>query len=301
VVARAGLLTTVQDLGRHGAAHLGVSPAGAADPASLRLANRLVGNPEAAAGLETTLLGADVRLTAARWVAVTGAGCEVAIRVDGRDHPTDADRPRYLRAGATLSIGPARWGVRSYLAVSGGIAVEPTLGSRSTDTLSRLGPPPLKDGDVLPLGDPGGEPAAVDVVPRPSVPAAVDVRLVRGPRDRALTDAALRTLTGRTYQVTPESDRVGVRLDGPPLERSGDAAVPSEGIVLGAVQVPPSGLPLVFLADHPTTGGYPVVAVVHPADLWLVAQSRPGTSIRFHWHARPPRPPGGHRPATGRP
>jgi allophanate hydrolase subunit 2 len=110
---------------------------------------------------------------------------------------------------------------------------------------------------------------------------------VRGPRDRSFTAAALRTLVSRTYQVTPESDRVGARLAGPRLERAGPDAVPSEGVVLGAVQVPLSGRPVVFLADHPTTGGYPVVAVVHPDDLWRVAQSPPGTAIRFHWHPLP--------------
>ena len=286
VVRRPGLLTTVQDAGRPGAAHLGVSPSGALDQAALRLANRLVGNPQDAAALETTLLGADVRLTAGRWVAVTGAGCDVA--VSGR--PADGDRPLYVAPGATLSVGPARWGVRSYVAVGGGIAVEPVLGSRSTDTLSRIGPPPLTEGDVLPLGDVRGAPAAVDVVPRSAVTGTVDVRLVPGPRDATLTAAALRTLVTHPYEVTDHSDRVGARLAGPPLERSGDQAVPSEGIALGSVQVPRDGLPLVFLADHPTTGGYPVVAVVHPADLWIVAQSRPGTALRFRWHPRPAAP-----------
>ena len=286
VVLRPGLLTTVQDAGRPGAAHLGVSPSGAVDPASLRLANRLVGNPQDAAALETTLLGADVRLTAGRWVAVTGAGCDVA--VDGR--PAADARPLYVTAGATLSVGPARWGVRSYLAVGGGIAVEPVLGSRATDTLSHIGPPPLAAGDRLPLGDVPGVPAAADVVPRSAVTGTVDVRLVPGPRDSALTPAALRTLVTHPYRVTDHSDRVGARLTGPALERSGGESVPSEGIVLGSVQVPPNGLPLVFLADHPTTGGYPVVAVVHPADLWLVAQARPGTALRFRRHPRPAAP-----------
>jgi biotin-dependent carboxylase-like uncharacterized protein len=283
VVVRPGPLTTVQDLGRPGLAHLAVSRSGAADPASLRLANRLVGNPEGNAGLETTALGADVRLGSGRWVAVTGATCDVT--VDGR--PADADRPLYVPAGAVLSLGPARHGLRTYVAVAGGLAVEPVLGSRATDTLSGIGPPPPAAGDVLPLGPPRGEPAWVDVVPRAVPSGAADVRLVPGPRDDRITAGARRTLVEEPYVVTADADRVGVRLDGPPLERATDAALASEGIVTGAVQVPPNGRPLVFLADHPTTGGYPVVGVVHPADLWLLAQARPGTAVRFHRHPRP--------------
>jgi biotin-dependent carboxylase-like uncharacterized protein len=280
VVERAGPLTTVQDLGRPGLAHLGVPRSGAADAAALRLANRLVGNPETAAGLETTMLGADVRLTAGRWVAVTGADCEV--RVDGRAAGTHA--PRYVPPGGRLEIGPALRGLRSYLAVGGGIGVEPVLGSRSTDTLSGIGPQRPAEGAVLPLGEPARVPAPVDIAPRPGLPDVGDVRLLPGPRHDRFTPAALRTLTREPYTVSADGDRVGVRLDGPALERSDPAGLPSEGVVLGAVQVPAGGRPLVFLADHPTTGGYPVVAVVHPDDLWQVAQARPGTRLRFRWY-----------------
>jgi biotin-dependent carboxylase-like uncharacterized protein len=273
-VTRAGLLSTVQDLGRPGLAHLGVPRSGAVDAASLRLANRLVGNAEDAAGIETTLLGADLRFRVARWAAVTGA--RGAVRVDGR--PAAADQPLFVPAGSTLSVGSADQGVRAYVAIAGGIAVPPVLGSRSTDTLSHLGPAPLADGDVLPLGPVTGEPAPVDVVPRPAVLDVPEVRLIPGPRDDWFSTELL---TNAPYTVSTLSDRVGVRLEGPVLTRLKEGELPSEGIVLGAVQVPANGQPLIFLADHPTTGGYPVVGVVHPADIGLVAQAAPGTHIRF--------------------
>jgi biotin-dependent carboxylase-like uncharacterized protein len=276
-VVRAGLLSTVQDLGRPGLADLAVPRSGAADPASLRLANRLVGNAADDAGVETTLLGVDLLFHAARWVAVTGATCPV--RVDGR--AGDADRPLYVAAGATLSIGAARCGVRSYLAVAGGIAVAPVLRSRSTDVLSGIGPPPLTAGTVLPLGEPHGPPAPVDTAPHPVMPTLARLRIVAGPRDDRFTPAAIRTLSTATYEVTTASDRIGVRLRGPRLAGRTGGGLPSEGVVLGAVQVPPTGQPVVFLADHPTTGGYPVIGVVDPDDLWMVAQAGPGTLIRF--------------------
>lgn len=279
LVTRPGPLTTVQDLGRPGLAHLAVCRSGAADAVSLRLANRLVGNPEGAAGLETTLLGAAVRLRgpgSGRWVAVTGAECEV--RVDGR--PADTNRAVRLPAGAELDIGAATRGLRSYLAVAGGVLAEPVLGSRSRDTLNDLGPAPLAAGTSLALGVPG-EPAAADAVPGVPLAPVVVVRLIPGPRHDWFTAASRARLVAAPYEVTGHSDRVGVRLAGPALERARPGALPSEGIVLGAVQVPDNGRPLVFLADHPTTGGYPVVGVVHPGDLPAVAQARPGTQIRF--------------------
>lgn len=279
VVVRAGLLTTVQDLGRAGLAHLAVPRSGAADRASLGLANRLVANPEHSAGIETTLLGTDLRFLCGRWTAVAGASC--AIRIDGR--PANTNCPQYVPAGAILSIGPAERGVRSYIAVAGGIAIPPVLGSRSTDTLSGIGPRPLAPGDMLPFGPGHAGPPPVDLAPRPLIPDVAHVRLVQGPRDSWFTDDAIRALTTSEYAVTTSSNRVGVRLAGPPLTTSATKGLPSEGIVLGAVQVPSNGQPLIFLTDHPTTGGYPVIGVVHPADLSLVAQARPGTGIRFSW------------------
>lgn len=176
-VIRAGALTTVQDLGRPGWAHLGVPRSGALDPAALRLANRLVGNPEAAAGLEITLGGCLLRFTTATTVAVTGADTDLR----AADRPADLGRPLSLPAGALLRIARPRVGLRNWLAVGGGLDVPPVLGSRSTDTLSGLGPAPLRDGDRLPLGAPTGDPAPVDVTPGTPPPAELRLRLTLGP------------------------------------------------------------------------------------------------------------------------
>ncbi|MEU3452690.1 biotin-dependent carboxyltransferase family protein [Micromonospora sp. NPDC006766] len=275
-VLRAGALTTVQDQGRPGYAHLGVPRSGALDPAALRLANRLVGNPETAAGLEITLTGCALRFTRAVTVALTGA--EADVRVDRR--PGDVGRPLSLPAGAVLRIGPARAGLRTWLAVSGGIAVEPVLGSRATDTLSGLGPPPVRDGHRLPLGVPAAPPAPVDFTVAPAVPAALRLAVRPGPRHDWFTPAALDLLLDTPYTISPASNRVGARLVGAALPRAVAGELPSEGLVLGAVQVPSDGQPLIFLADHPTTGGYPVIGVVD--DVTPLAQARPGTTVSFH-------------------
>ncbi|MGC5305932.1 biotin-dependent carboxyltransferase family protein [Micromonospora zamorensis] len=275
-VLRAGALTTVQDLGRPGWAHLGVPRSGALDPAALRLANRLVGNPEHAAGLEITLTGCTVRLTRATTVAVTGA----EVTVHAGDRPGDTGRPLTVPAGTVLRIGPARRGVRSWLAVAGGIDVSPVLGSRATDTLSGLGPPRLGDGDRLPLGEPLDAPAPVDLTVCSAPTPELHLMLSLGPRDDWFTPTALDLLFGTAYTVSPVSNRIGARLAGAPLPRAVAGELPSEGIVLGAVQVPADGQPLIFLADHPTTGGYPVIGVV--TDVTPLAQARPGTTVRFH-------------------
>jgi biotin-dependent carboxylase-like uncharacterized protein len=272
-VSAAGALTTVQDLGRHGWAHLGVPRAGALDAAAAALANRLVGNPREAAVLETTMTGVGLVLQRSSVVAVTGAGCEV--RVGGRPVPLDQAVP--VPAGASLLVGPALDGARSYVALSGGLDVPPVLGSRSTDTLAWLGPAPLAAGDVLPLGAVVGDPAPVDVSRR--APRRGVVRLHPGPRADWVGD--LSRLEGLRYRVSADSNRIGLRLEGPPLPRARTGELASEGLVLGAVQLPPSGQPVVFLHDHPVTGGYPVVAVVDPADLGECAQARPGDELRL--------------------
>ncbi|MGW0735984.1 5-oxoprolinase subunit C family protein [Streptomyces sp. NPDC002851] len=277
-VVRAGALTTVQDLGRPGHAHLGVPRSGTLDRPAGLLANRLVGNAADAALLETTLNGCALRPRCAVTVAVTGAPCPVT--VDGRPAPWGA--PVRVPAGAVLDVGAAVRGVRSYVAVAGGVAVEPVLGSRATDLLSGLGPAPLTDAAVLPLGAPPGPPhARVDVAPQAAPPTELVLRTTPGPRADWFTPAALRTLTTRAYRVSPASNRIGLRTEGPPLERAHHGELPSEGLIPGAVQVPPDGRPVVFLADHPTTGGYPVVAVVSAPDLAAAAQARPGTPVRF--------------------
>lgn len=276
-VVRAGVRSTIQDLGRVGLAHLGVPRAGALDAGALRLANRLVGNPEDAAGLEVTLGGCVLRPSKAVTLAVTGAGC--AVWVD--DRPASWALPVAVPAGAKVRIERATTGLRAYVAVGGGIAVPPVLGSRATDTLSGLGPPQVQDGDVLPLGTPLGPPPGVDLAPYPALPDELTVGIRLGPRDDWFTTEAIETLCTASYAVSTLTDRVGARLIGPPLTRAVTRELPSEGVVLGAVQVPANGQPLIFLADHPTTGGYPVVAVVEPEALGGIAQARPGTALRF--------------------
>ncbi|GAB3578155.1 biotin-dependent carboxyltransferase family protein [Amycolatopsis endophytica] len=281
-IVTAGPLALVQDLGRPGHAHLGVPPSGALDVPAFRLANRLVGNPETAAGIETLLGGLTVNARASCTVAVTGP--PVAVTVDGR--PVGSHVPVHLTAGQTLAIGRPDAGLRCYLAVSGGLDIEPELGSRSRDVLSEIGPPPLEPGTVLPLGKPDGIPVGADTVTAPPAPRDLVVPVVLGPRDDWFGDAA-RQLTS-PWTVTSESNRVGLRLDGSALERTSErdgAELPSEGVITGAIQVPPNGLPVVFLADHPTTGGYPVIAVVVPRALPALAQARPGTTIRFRPYA----------------
>jgi KipI family sensor histidine kinase inhibitor len=315
-VLQPGLLTTVQDLGRPGLAHLGVPHSGAADPASLRRANRLAGNPDGAAGLEMTLGRLTLRFHDAAVVAVTGAPVPLTlIESDGpatsrgRDPadgppPVDGHRPTAgpgsgraepwraaaftVPAGAVLRLGAPAAGLRSYLAVAGGIDVQPELGSRSADRLSGLGPPPLRSGDRLPVGRarspirkrsddwPRTDLAAVGADPVP-------LGAIAGPRDDWFARDALADLATGSYLVTPASDRTGLRLAGSPLTRSPGrpGELPSEGVAAGSLQVTHDGQPILLLADHPTTGGYPVIAVVVSADLGLAAQLRPGQRVRF--------------------
>lgn len=278
-VVRAGALTTVQDEGRAGLAHLGVGRAGALDAPAAALANRLAGNPVTAAVLETTATGCAIRPDRAVCVVVGGATCRVT--VDGR--PAAWGAAVRVPAGAVLDAGPAVHGLRSYLAFAGGVAPEPVLGSRSADLLSGLGPAPLRDGDVLPLGPPplAGAPP-VDAVPwLGGAPAGLVLPVYFGPRHTWFTPAALRTLTTAAYRVSAHSNRIGLRTEGPSLERARTGELPSEGMVLGAVQVPPDGCPVVFLNDHPTTGGYPVVGVVPEPALAAAAQAGAGTAVRF--------------------
>jgi biotin-dependent carboxylase-like uncharacterized protein len=273
-VLATGPLATVQDLGRPGLAAVGVGHSGAADRGSLRLANRLVGNEEGAAAVEVTLGGLSVRALRPVTVAVTGAVCPMDVGA--------VNAVVHLAAGRRLTLGTPAAGLRSYLAVRGGIAVPEVLGSRSYDVLAGLGPAPLAVGDVLPAGAASGPPPCADLAPvAPPTAGEVVLRVRPGPRDDWFSPAALRELLSATWTVGAASDRVGMRLDGPALERVVEGELPSEGMVPGALQVPPGGRPVLFLADHPVTGGYPVVAVVLRADLDRAAQSRPGQTLRF--------------------
>jgi biotin-dependent carboxylase-like uncharacterized protein len=272
-----GPRATVQDRGRPGWASIGVPVSGAADRAAHDLANRLVGNLPGAATVEVTAGG--LRLRAERPVLVAVTGAAAPLDVDGR--PAAANAPLSLPPGTVLGLGTPARGLRSYLAVRGGVDLPPVLGSRSTDTLSGLGPAPLAAGDRLPVGTLAGEQPLVDVAPVGSVPERPVLRVLPGPRRDWLEETAWAELTGEEWTVTADSDRVGLRLTGPRLARARTDELPSEGLVAGAVQVPPDGGPVLFLADHPVTGGYPVLAVVVTADLPLAAQLRPGDAVRF--------------------
>lgn len=277
IVARAGALTTIQDLGRPGHAHLAVPRAGAADLPAHLLANQLVGNPAGAATLETTLTGVTLRVMCQAWAVVTGAVAPVT--VDRR--PVGWGLPVLVQRGQTLDVGQATYGLRSYVAFSGGFAAKPVLGSRSRDILAGIGPAPLTEGQELTLGMPGRPPAHLDLAPWP-VPCEDPVLAVTpGPRDDWFTPAAITCLLSERWTVTPDSNRIGVRLAGRPLPWARAGELPSEGTVTGAVEVPPDGQPLIFLNDHPTTIGYPVIATVSSASLPACAQVRPGQSVRF--------------------
>lgn len=287
-VVAAGPLTTVQDLGRPGYASMGVGVSGAVDRTSHNRANRLVGNLPGAATLELTFGGFSAVATSQLWVAVTGANAEV--RVDHTVHPIDTLLA--VRPGQRIQIGMPSTGVRTYLGVRGGIDVPAILGSRSTDSLSQLGPDPVSDGDGLAVGNQHAAFPLIDHIPTRKSPATVAPVLLDflpGPRDDWFTPAARALLCTTTWTVNAASNRVGVRLDGPSLERTVTKELPSEGVALGSVQVPPSG-PIVFLDDHPVTGGYPVIGVVTRECLDRLAQARAGQDVRF-------RPRAAHAPA----
>lgn len=286
VVVATGPQVLVQDRGRFGYAHLGVPRAGALDAPSAALANRLVGNDVDAAVLEVLLGGLVIRAETACWVAVTGAVLPATVDGVAVAHGQAVRLP----VGATLRLGGPQTGIRAYLAVGGGIDVAPVLGSRSTDTLAGVGPAPVVAGDRLPVGPGAGAPAGVDT-PRPR--RAGVVRVLPGPHGEWFGPEVLERLAATPWTVASASDRVGSRLDGEPLSRVA-GELPSEGMLLGAIQVPPDGRPVVLLADHGPTGGYPVVGVVHPDDLWQLGQVRPGERVTL----RPARPRAGS-PATG--
>jgi biotin-dependent carboxylase-like uncharacterized protein len=278
-VLRTGPLALVQDRGRPGLAHLGVTDSGAADRRAHDLANRLVANPADRATVEITLGGFTARIHGETTVTVTGAQAETAVNGE----PFGLNSIRAVHDGDVVTVGMATAGVRCYLAVRGGVDVPPVLGSRSHDVLAGLGPPPLHPGDVLPVGRPGARFPDLDQAPVASVDSdGVDVTVVRGPRDDWFVDPGL--LVRASWRATDRTDRVGIRLAGPALTvREPGRQLPSEGLVRGAIQVPPNGFPVILGADHPVTGGYPVIGVVVDRDTDLLAQVRPGQRVRLHW------------------
>jgi biotin-dependent carboxylase-like uncharacterized protein len=277
-ILEAGPGTSVQDLGRTGYAAWGIAPSGAADRASLRLANRLVGNAEGAAVIEVLLGGLTVRAAIGALIAVTGAPATVLL---DRTRAGRRDGPQWVPAGATLSLTSPPEQLRSYIAVRGGLDTAEVLGSRSVDESSGIGRG-LRPGDVLEVGSHTAGPPLIDQAPRAGSPAGpLELHGIAGPRENWFTPDTLATFTTRPYAVTPAADRVGVRLTGPPLRRAVTREMWSEPTLRGAVEVPADGLPIVFGPDHPTTCGYPVVAVLDPASADLISQCRPGQSVIF--------------------
>jgi antagonist of KipI len=277
-----GLLTTVQDLGRDGFGPIGVSPSGAADPISLRLGNRLVANVESAAGLEMMLLGGTFFFPEGAILALTGSDFGATLDDAALDTGTSVE----IRPGQTVRLGPTRTGARCYLSVQGGIAVASFLRSASTHVLSGLGGfegRPLRKGDVLHIG-----PATKPFRKRTIAPQASErlsprkvLRVTPGPQVDWFSESSLRSFYAGTYRVGEQSNRMGLRLEGPPLSQRADRQMITEGVSLGAVQAPPGGSPIILFVEQQTTGGYPKIANVISADLHRVGQLRPRDEIRF--------------------
>jgi biotin-dependent carboxylase-like uncharacterized protein len=303
-VIRAGLVTTVQDLGRHGWRHLGIATGGALDTLALEVGNRLVGNPPQAAGLEITMGPAILRFTLATRVAVTGAECDATL--DGK--PVYAWWSLPVGAGQELIVHAAKRGMRTYICVAGGIDVLPMLGSRSTDLgahFGGLGGRTLRDGDRLPLGNRCASTAMAQDAPafgvkaptwcrfslerepprrgkhEPGAQWAVPIRVLRGAQYDSFTASAQHAFWTDEWTVTPNSNRMGYRLAGPQLVRAQQDDLLSHAVLPGTIQVPPNGQPIILMRDAQTTGGYPKIGAVIQADLWKLAQVRLNRNIRF--------------------
>lgn len=295
-VIKSGLLTTLQDRGRIGCAHLGVGRAGAFDAPALRIANALVGNPDDACGLEMTLLGPTLRFHRNAWIAATGA--PLSLSVNGHDAPMWA--PVHVSAGTHVVLGAMLTGCRSYLAVRGGFDIEPVLGSRSTDLNAALGPfkgHALQTGDTLKIGEgvhgmrgravtsgrPSHPPPAWRLDPRPWFDGAPphSLRLIQGSHFSSLSTRSRKLLFDATFTVQANSNRVGLRLAGPKLAWDTPVEMISEAGIAGLLQLPPSGQPIVFGVECPVSGGYPRIGQVAAVDLPRLAQLRPGDALHF--------------------
>ena len=289
IVQRAGFLSSVQDLGRMGFRQFGVSASGALDSFALRVANLLVGNDEGAAGLEITLGGSQLRFDDERIIAWCGG--EFDVQIESRALP--AGHVAHLEPGDELKFGRARFGCRCWLAISGGIDVPIVLGSRSTDLHANFGGfegRTLRDGDVLPLGRVRrSDPAATEKISSWTAPHDWAspashhpiLRFIRGIDWDRFNASTLQRLTSEPFVVSPDSDRMGVRLDGPELKREDESDLISEAVAPGTIQVPPSGKPILLLGGCQTIGGYPKIAHVITVDLGIAAQLRAGDSIRL--------------------
>jgi biotin-dependent carboxylase-like uncharacterized protein len=280
-----GLLTTVQDGGRRGWARYGIPPSGPMDTAAFAAANALMGNPPGTAGLEITLTGPVLRAWRDMLIAVCGA--EFALQAGRLPVPTW--HAVFVRAGYLIRFGERRRGARAYLAVSGGVATPPFLGSRATylpGAFGGLAGRSLQRGDRIPLGpDPVRDiitraGAAWPTHRRPAYAPNPRVRVVLGPQDAAFSPEAVNRFLTTPYEIASEADRMGIRLAGAEIEAATPGIV-SDGLVTGSIQVPPDGQPIVMMVDHQTTGGYPKIATVIRADLPLLAQALPGAQVAF--------------------
>jgi biotin-dependent carboxylase-like uncharacterized protein len=277
-----GLLTTVQDLGRDGHGPMGVSPSGAADPVSLRIGNRLAGNPQGAAGLEMTLLGGTFLFPEGATIALTGS--DFGATLD--DAPCAMYTSVLVKPGQTLRLGSTRSGARCYLSVQGGVQVEPFLGSASTHLLSGLGGlqgRALRKGDALAIGPPASAFRKRTISARALSRLAPRniLRVTSGPQADWFSESARQIFYSTAYRVAEESNRMGIRLEGATLPVKTSSDMITEGVSLGAVQIPPGGSPIILFVEQQTTGGYPMIANVISADLPSLGQLRPRDEIRF--------------------
>ena len=282
IVEAPGLFTTVQDLGREGFGPIGVSASGAADPMSLRIGNRLVGNSEGAAALEMTLVGG--AFTFERAVVIAATGADFGPSLDGMALPMWTSIE--IRAGQTLKFGHSRSGARAYLCVQGGIAVEPFLGSASTHVLSGLGgfeARALRKGDRVELGVANSlfRKRSLSAKAMENLKPRKMIRVTDGPQSDWSAESSWKTFCGNAFRVSEQSNRMGIRLEGPPIQLEASREMITEGVSLGAIQVPPSGQPIILFVEQQTTGGYPKIANVISADLHSLGQLRPRDGIRF--------------------
>lgn len=291
-VLQSGAQLLLQDRGRHGWAAMGVPVSGAADPAAFRAANRAVGNARNTAVLEGAGGGIELSFNTPAVIAITGAQGDLSVTTaDEEKLSITHGQPTAIEPGDRVRIGALTQGMRSYIAVRGGFRIEPVLNSFATDTLSGVGPAPLESGDRLAIDTAAAVELVEPVDPifmKPqdndpdTTPEVVELRIILGPRTDWFTEESIDLLAQQDWTVTPQSNRVGLRLEGEqPLERVKDHELPSEGAVTGAIQVPPEGQPVLFLPDHPLTGGYPIIGAVIEEDLSLAAQLAPGSSLRF--------------------
>ena len=284
-ILRAGPMLTVQDRGRTGYMKYGIGESGVMDHKSYAEANRLVGNKDNEAVLEATLMGPKIQFESDCLIAVTGADMEASIE----SAPIERGKAIKVYAGQTLIMGFAKKGCRAYIAVSGGIDVPVVMGSRSTNIKCHIGGyegRALKDGDKLPLGKENfaageeGKLLAQHEVPE-DYPEEIQVRVIMGPQDSRFTGNGIVSFLTETYTVSPQSDRMGIRLDGQKIESENGTDIISDGIVFGSIQITSDGDPIVLMADHQTTGGYAKIATVVYEDLHLLAQARPGCKVKF--------------------